>query len=231
MNIYTIGDLHLSLNPQTQKPMDIYGGAWINHSETLKENWNRVVKDDDIVVIVGDISWAMKLEEAMIDLQWVSKLNGTKVIFKGNHDLWWIGINRLNSLFDNMYFVQNDCFVVDKVGICGSRGWICPGSDNFQESDRKIYLREVARVKTSIQKAKLQGAEDIIGFLHYPPTNEKKQLSEFCEIFQSENVENVYFGHLHGQDVKSNRNTQNINGVSYKLVSYDALEGNLLKIY
>lgn len=230
MSIFAIGDLHLSMDPTIDKPMDIYGGAWVNHVENLKNNWLKNITDDDTVIIAGDTSWAMKLDEAMADLQWISNLPGKKVFIKGNHDMWWTGIGRLNNLYDNMYFIQNHMYKVGNTAICGTRGWVCPGSEGFELSDEKIYKRELLRLEASLKEAKNEDIKNIIGVLHYPPTNDKKQMSGFTELFEKYGVKKVVYGHLHGNDAKKNKAAVNYNGVSYKLVSLDGLEGCPIKI-
>ena len=131
MALYGIADLHLSFT--ADKPMDIYGPAWENHTKRLEENWRGTISQEDTVIIAGDISWGLKLEEAMADLEWIHALPGFKVLFKGNHDPWWASISRLNSLFDDMYFVQNSFYPYGDTAICGTRGWLCPGSSEFTE--------------------------------------------------------------------------------------------------
>ena len=113
MSVFAIADLHLSLAPDIDKPMDIYGYRWHDHVARLEKNWRELVKDDDTVIIAGDISWALKLENAKYDLDWVDSLPGQKVMYKGNHDLWWNGITKLNKMYDSITFVQNDCFAAE----------------------------------------------------------------------------------------------------------------------
>ena len=136
MSIYAIADLHLSFAPDTDKPMDIFGARWKDHSERIRENWCSIVSEDDTVVVAGDISWGLKLSDAAYDLDWVDALPGHKVMLKGNHDLWWSGITRLNAMYDSMTFLQNDAYCVtmedgSEVWICGSRGWLTPDDDDF----------------------------------------------------------------------------------------------------
>ncbi len=230
MSIYAIGDLHLSLDPAICKPMDIYGGPWINHVENLKNYWMEMINEEDTVIIAGDISWAMRLQEAMTDLLWIDKLPGKKVFIKGNHDMWWNSIGKLNKISGRMYFLQNTMYPVGDVAICGTRGWSCPGSEGFEAQDEKIYKRELLRLEASLKAAKDAGYNDIIGVLHYPPTNEKKQSSGFTELFEKYKVKKVLYGHLHDEDAKNNRDAINLNGVSYKLVSLDGLNGSPIKI-
>ena len=158
MALYGIADLHLSFT--ADKPMDIYGSAWENHTKRLEENWRRTISQEDTVIIAGDISWGLKLDEAIADLEWIHALPGFKVLFKGNHDPWWTSISRLNSLFDDMYFVQNSFYPYGDTAICGTRGWLCPGSSEFTAHDRKIYDREQLRYRLAPGKDPLLTEQD-----------------------------------------------------------------------
>ena len=142
MSIYAIGDLHLSFAPEVEKPMDLFGKAWKDHAERLKRNWLEMIKPEDTVIIPGDISWGLRMSEAIPDLDWIDALPGKKLIFKGNHDLWWQSISKLNNMYDSIHFVQNTACEVEGYYICGSRGWIGPGHDDYKEADEKIYKRE-----------------------------------------------------------------------------------------
>ncbi|MDD4378126.1 MAG: metallophosphoesterase [Eubacteriales bacterium] len=230
MSIYAIGDLHLSFDERIEKPMDVFGSRWINHTERLMKNWNEKVSSEDTVIIAGDVSWGLKLSEAMADFKWIHELNGKKVIIKGNHDLWWNSINKLNNLYEDLVFLQNRAHFITlengkKLAICGTRGWISPGTDGFSEHDKKIYLRENLRLNMSLEEAKIMGADEIIATLHFPPTNDKMQGSGFTELLSKYNVKTCVYGHLHGKDAFKNGLQGIYNGVDYKLVSLDYLEG------
>ncbi len=227
MRLYAIGDLHLSFGEGVEKPMDIFGPLWAGHAEKLRTNWEATIQPEDTVIICGDISWGLKLEEAKADLDWVHELPGKKIFFKGNHDLWWQSIGKLNKLYDDgsMNFMQCNCYMLDeKTAVCGARGWVCPGSDGFSEHDRKIYQREAARLKMSLDDAKKQGAEKIIGVLHFPPTNDKHQASDFTQLMSEYGVKTCVYGHLHGRDAFKNGIKSVYNGVQYRLVSLDYLD-------
>ena len=155
MSIYAIADLHLSFS--AEKPMDIYGGQWINHTEKVKNNWEAVITEEDTIIIPGDTSWALQFDDAVVDLKWISELPGKKVLIKGNHDLWWNSISKLNALFPNMVFLQNSFYEAEGYAICGSRGWICPGDDDFTPHDEKIYKRELGRMRLSLESAAKAG--------------------------------------------------------------------------
>ena len=200
MRIFAIADLHLSFSCEN-KNMDIYGGQWIDHWQRVMKNWDGIVESNDVIIIPGDISWALKFEDAVKDLEWIHERPGKKVLIKGNHDLWWQSVSKLNSLYDDMYFLQNDFFTAGEYAICGTRGWICPGDREFSEHDLKIYRREILRLKASFEKAEKAGFKKFIGVLHYPPTNEKHEESGFTEIFKEYAAETVVYGHLHGEEV------------------------------
>ena len=234
MKIFAIGDLHLSFGETVEKPMDIFGGQWIGHTEKLYKSWHEKISDEDIVIICGDISWGLKLEEAKADLDWIHGLPGRKLLFRGNHDLWWKSIGKLNELYDDgtMEFVQNRCVVAEvpgqgpgRVAVCGTRGWICPGTEGFTQHDRKIYQREAARLRMSLEDARKAGAETIIGVLHFPPTNDKRQRSDFTDLMTEYGVKTCVYGHLHGREAFKNGLKGLYNGVEYKLVSLDYLDG------
>lgn len=230
MRIFAIGDLHLSFGENVEKPMDIFGSQWANHAEKLKENWGKTVSEEDLVIICGDISWGLRLEEAAADFEWIKKLPGKKVLFKGNHDLWWQSAGKLNKLYgdENMVFVQNKAFVTEFNGktlaICGSRGWECPGHDGFSADDRKIYDREALRLRMSFDEGKAANPDIIIGVLHFPPTNDKMQDSEYTKIMSEYGVHTCVYGHLHGKEAFKNGLQGIFNGVRYKLVSLDYLD-------
>lgn len=228
MAIYAIGDLHLS--GHSDKPMDIFGDHWIGHENKIKASWLKKVSENDAVLIPGDISWAMTLEKAMVDLEWIASLPGTKYLIRGNHDYWWKSITKLNLLFDSMNFIQNNSFIYMEYVICGARGWICPNDYKFTDHDRKIYLREAHRLEMSLKSAKQQGDKEIIAMMHYPPTNEKLEPSLFTEIFEKYNVGHVIYGHLHDETSHNCGLQGTYNGVNYRLTSCDYLNFELERI-
>lgn len=232
MSIYAIADLHLSFS--AEKPMDIYGGEWINHTEKVKRNWVAMIREGDTVIIPGDSSWALRFDEALTDLKWISELPGKKIFIKGNHDLWWNSVSRLNALFDNMFFLQNTFCEAEGYAICGSRGWICPGDSDFTAQDQKIYLRELGRLKLSLEAAAKAGygkkapnggnGGKIIGVIHYPPTGDNLRPSGFTELFEEYGAEKVVYGHLHGKDAYGNGLKGKRNNIEYILTSTDYLK-------
>ncbi|SHK14955.1 hypothetical protein SAMN02745163_03281 [Clostridium cavendishii DSM 21758] len=227
MALYAISDLHLAFN--ADKPMDIFGQHWLKHDEKIKDNWLNNIKEEDTVLIAGDISWSMKADESKQDLDWIASLPGKKYIIKGNHDYWWSSITKLNKMYDNIKFIQNNFFVYKDYAICGSRGWICPGSDKFSTKDDKIYKRELIRLRLSLDAAKKAGYEKIICMIHYPPTNEKFEGSDITKIFEEYNVEKVVYGHLHGNALGRVLNGK-FNEVNYIMTSCDYIDFNPIKI-
>ena len=231
MSIYAISDLHLSFGEKVEKPMDIYGSKWVNHAERLYENWQQTITSTDTVLIAGDVSWGLRMNEALPDLQWIDELPGKKIIVKGNHDLWWASTNKLNKMFDSITFLQNQYCKVENFALCGSRGWSCPGSDEFNVQDEKIYNRELLRMSFSLEAAKYGKEKNIIVVMHYPPTNDKLQPSGFTKLFEKYGVKTVVYGHLHGKDGFGKGLKGNLNGVEYKLSSLDYLDSCLMKLY
>ncbi len=232
MSIFVISDLHLSFCAGVNKPMNIFGPEWSNHAERVKDDWIKKVNENDTVVIPGDVSWGLKLGEAIPDLDWIKSLPGKKVLFKGNHDLWWGTLSKLNSLYKNeLYFIQNNYMAADGYAICGTRGWICPENEDFTPHDEKIYQRELQRLETSILAAKKDGHDKILGVLHFPPTNDRFSSSGFIEIFKKYEVGHVVYGHLHNFDhVNKDLIFEGlIGGINYKLTSIDYLECKLWK--
>ncbi|MCT8975835.1 metallophosphoesterase [Clostridium sp. CX1] len=227
MALFAISDLHLDLTGD--KPMDIFGDRWLNHDEKIKNNWLNKITDEDTVLVAGDISWSMKMEDGMRDLEWIHNLPGRKIMVKGNHDYWWTSISKLNNLYDDMDFIQNNSFNYEDYAICGTRGWICPGGDNFSEHDEKIYERELNRLRLSLDSAVKKGFKKFIIMIHYPPVNEKLLESGFVDIFKEYNVEKVIYGHLHGPSLAKALNGE-LNGIEYIITSGDYINFDPIKI-
>jgi uncharacterized protein len=227
VGLFAIADLHLALSGD--KPMDVFGEKWYKHDEKIKENWLELIGDEDTVLIAGDISWSMRMEEGIKELQWIHELPGKKYIIRGNHDYWWGSINKLNSLYEDMKFVQNNFFTYEDYAICGTRGWTCPGGDKFTVKDEKIYNRERIRLRLSIDAAKKSGYNKFICMVHYPPTNDKFEDSGFTEIFKEYGVEKVIYGHLHGHSL-NRALTGNRDDIEYIVTSCDYLNFKPIKI-
>ena len=230
MKIFAISDLHLSIN--NPKPMDIFGGSWDNYWEKIKTDWNNVVSAKDLVLISGDISWALKLEDAIPDLQEIATLPGTKIIIRGNHDYWWSSISGVRSLLpENLYALQNDALRFGNYVVCGSRGWTVPEITHKTEDDEKIYKRELIRMELSLKSALelKQDGDTLIVMMHYPPFNSKLEENDFTKLFEQFGVDIVVYGHLHSYDKKQRLITY-INNIKYYLTSCDLVGNKLIEI-
>lgn len=231
MKVFAISDLHLSLSGD--KPMDVFGLKWENYLNKIEEDWKNKVSDDDVVLISGDISWAMQLDEAIKDISFISKLKGTKILIRGNHDYWWQGINKVReALPTNTYALQNDSVKIGNIVFCGSRGWAVEGSPDYSEHDKHIYLREVERFKLALNHAsKLkQEGDKLVCLIHYPPFNARLENSLFTELFESFGVDKVVYGHLHGKDSKTFPKLVK-NGIEYILTSCDLIDYKLIEVF
>jgi len=227
MALFVIGDLHLSFG--SDKPMEVFGAHWDAHYDKIKADWLDKVTNEDTVIVPGDISWAITFEGAKIDLAWINDLPGRKIIFKGNHDYWWVSKTKMDHVFNKIEFVHNSFAAYGNLAICGTRGWICPG-DAFTDDDEKIYKRELMRLENSILQALKAGYTKIIGVLHFPPTNEKKEPSGFTEIFQKYAITQVVYGHVHAKSNFKNAINGNFHDVTYWLTSCDYLDFKLLQL-
>lgn len=229
MNVYAISDLHLSkANP---KPMDIFGYGWTDHWNKIRCNWLDSVDEEDIVLIPGDISWAMTLNEAMPDIMDIAEMPGKKIFTRGNHDYWWESPSKIRKILpDGIHTIQNDFFDAGEFFVCGTRGWMLPGDDRFQVSDQKIYKRELVRLELSLQNASKLSGKPIIVMIHFPPFNEKNETSDFIEIMKKYNVIICVYGHLHGESLRNVREGF-YNGIEFSMVSCDYLDFKLKKIY
>ncbi len=228
MSLYAIGDLHFSTS--VDKPMNVFGENWNDHMEKIISSWKENVKKEDTVLVLGDISWAINLEQAKSDLDIINDLPGKKIFIKGNHDYWWTTVTGLNKLYENMSFLQTNFYEYEDYAICGGRGWICPNRFKFDENDAKIYKREENRIKLSIKEAIKKGYSKIIVITHYPPTNDELDDSLFTKLYEEYNVEKVIYGHLHGKESFKMGLRGNRNGVEYILASCDYVDFNLVKI-
>lgn len=218
MEIYAIGDLHLPGGDD--KPMNVFGTHWEGHFQKISADWEKRVKPDDLVLIPGDISWAMQIENALPDLQQIGALPGRKVILRGNHDYWWCGISRLRELLPpGMYALQNDALLLDDVVLCGTRGWTY-GSDAAE--DKKIYARETLRMKLSLDWAQKHAGKRLIAMTHYPPLGDKGEETPLSQLLSQYRVDDAVYGHLHGGALRS-AVTGLYGGVRYHCVSCDGL--------
>ncbi len=221
MAIYAIADLHLS--HAEPKGMEIFGAHWENHWDRIAKAWTKSIAEDDLVLIPGDISWAMHACAAAMDLDIIGALPGIKLILRGNHDYWWSSLHKVrSSLPPNMHALQNDSFLYRGFAVCGTRGWVVPGSNLFEAEDQKLYLRELGRLTLSLEDAKRKSNSVALVMMHFPPLNEKREENGFTELFAQYGIKKVIYGHLHGKALQSAFEGER-NGVQYELVSCDHL--------
>ncbi|ADU26018.1 metallophosphoesterase [Ethanoligenens harbinense] len=225
MSLYAIADLHLSLG--TKKPMDIFEG-WQDYVERLEANWRARIRPEDTVVVPGDISWAMSLEETKSDFAFLESLPGRKVLMKGNHDYWWATMAKMRAFlaqngFASLSFVHNTAYPVDARCVCGTRGWFYDS-----EGEKKVLLREAGRLHTSICEAEKQGLEPVV-FLHYPPIYKDFTCAEITDVLAAHGITRCYYGHLHGRARRYALEGLH-GGIRYTLISADQLKFDPLLI-
>lgn len=221
MALYTIGDLHLSLG--TNKPMDGFKG-WDNYVDRLERNWRAVVELEDTVVVAGDISWGMTLQEAAADFDFLQSLPGKKLLIKGNHDYWWTTRRKMDAFFeenhfDTLHILHNDAAAVeDTWAVCGTRGWFY---DAEADADKRVLTREIGRLRMSAEAARAYDLP-LVGFLHYPPVFGNSVCAEMMQALHEEGINRCYYGHIHGAGIRKAFNGI-YQGVELKLISADAL--------
>lgn len=220
MALYAIGDLHLCLG--APKPMDVFGGKWTGYMEKLKNGFS-VVKEDDTIILMGDLSWALSLEEAQEDFAWINSIPGRKIVLKGNHDYWWNTVAKFNKFctqneFENIFILNNNHFEYDGWAICGTRGWFF--EENASAQDEKVFKRELIRLETSLKSA---GDLPKKVFLHYPPKYKGYECKEIIDLLHNYDVRSCYYGHLHGGS--HGLALEGVwDGIDYKLLSADKID-------
>lgn len=221
MSIFAIGDLHLPGGDD--KPMQVFGSHWEGHWDRIREDWRARVQAEDIVLIPGDISWAMYLADAVPDLQAIGELPGKKILLRGNHDYWWGAITRVrDALPPGMYALQNDALMMNGVVFCGSRGWTNPLGSTDGE-DARLYARELIRLRISLERARqLSPQGRLIALAHFPPLGENGAKTPVSDLMREFGVGDVVYGHLHGASVRG-AFTGTVDGVRYHFVSCDGL--------
>lgn len=218
MSLFAIADTHLSFG--TDKPMDSFPG-WNDYVDRIEKNWNKIVTDDDTVVIAGDISWAMNFDELKADFDFIERLNGKKIILKGNHDYWWNTSKKMNDFIElqrykTISILFNNSYDIDGVSVCGSRGWLFDVDD---EHDEKVLNREVGRLRLSLESAV---NDEIIVFLHYPPVTTDTKCDEILNLLKEYGIKKCYYGHLHGIAAKKAIDDV-VDGIEFRLISCDRL--------
>lgn len=218
MSLFAIADTHLSFG--TDKPMDSFPG-WNDYVDRIEKNWNKIVTADDTVVIAGDISWAMNFDELKADFDFIERLNGKKIILKGNHDYWWNTSKKMKDFIESQGYktisiLFNNSYDVDGVSICGSRGWLFDVDD---EHDEKVLNREVGRIRLSLDSAV---NDDKIVFLHYPPVTTDTKCDDILNLLKEYGIKKCYYGHLHGIAAKKAIDDV-VDGIEFRLISCDRL--------
>ena len=210
MSVFVIADTHLS--GRVNKSMEVFGARWLDYQNKLKKNWTAIVNPEDTVILPGDISWGMNLDEALEDLRWLDALPGQKMLGKGNHDFWWATVSKMQDFFDthqlsSLHILYNNAFAIEDFIVCGTRGWfndekqqVVVGSVDYQ----KIVRREVGRLRLSLDKAKElkqkneYGDREILVFLHFPPVFGDFKCEELLQLLHEYQIKRCFFGHIHG---------------------------------
>lgn len=217
--IYSISDLHLDYTEN--KSMNIFGDNWKDHNKKIFNNWQNIINNNDYVLIAGDISWQIRMEEAYIDLIQIDKLPGKKIMIKGNHDFWWDSISKLRNLkLKTISFIQNDSIDINDFSICGTRAWLDKEDSDFKKNDLKIFERELIRLKLSLESCK---RNKIICMFHYPPFNKDGNTNEFADLMSKYKVDTCIYGHLHSDGLKMVVEGS-IGGVNYICTSCDYID-------
>ena len=234
MSLYTIADLHLSTLDSTNKSMEVFGSRWADYIKRIETSWRHLITDDDTVVIPGDISWALSLEEAVSDLVFIDSLPGKKILGKGNHDFWWCTMRKHEALFEkqgikSISFLFNNAHMTEEFIIAGTRGWYndsdatnAPEGVDFE----KLTRREELRLKMSLDAAKAlqekNPEREIVVFMHFPPFWNGRESEPLCRLLREYGIKRVYFGHIHG-----NYTTEPMfihDGIEMHLISADYLK-------
>ena len=230
MALYVIGDTHFSEG--CNKPMDIFGGAWTGYRDKLVESLS-VLQPEDVLVLAGDFSWGMSLQEALPDFRLLDSFPGKKLLLKGNHDYWWETVSKMKRFFaenaiETIDFLHNSCYFYNGVALCGTRGWFYDKNDPAAGDD-KIFKRELIRLEASLKAAVDQGATEIDCFLHYPPVFAGTEVPQIIEILSRYPVQRVFYGHLHGDSLRGAFSGTR-KGIYYSVVSADALHFRPIQI-
>lgn len=229
MKIFALSDFHLSF--AVDKPMNVFGSNWENYEAEIAKNWQAMVGPDDVGIIAGDISWAMKMADTAADFDFIRRLPGTKIIIRGNHDYWWKSVSQIREFVgDSIKVLQNDSVTIGDTIFVGTRGWQTPERNRPQtEADKKIYDREVLRFELSLQSAGEKGDKKLVAILHYPPFNCLRDDSPFTKLCEKYHVDAVVYGHIHGKGGRSDLVCTK-NGIKYYLTSTDLLQHRPVEI-
>ncbi len=222
MKVFGISDLHLSSSGE--KPMDVFGPQWADHAGQIEANWRATVGDDDLVLLPGDLSWAMKLPDAQADLAFIEALPGIKYFVRGNHDFWFSGPAKVRAVLGpSTHLVRFDAAVHGGVGICGVRGWAWPGHPDFDPGqDGKHWQRALLRMRLSLDALAKLDWDVAVAMVHYPP-RPAGIATELSEMIRQAGVTRCAYGHVHGPDAAVALQGE-VDGVTYHCVSADQVD-------
>ncbi len=240
MDIWSIADLHLSFGVPN-KLMDVFGNHWKDHAQKIKSHWVDLVKPQDLVLLPGDISWALEPSEVLPDLAWIDQLPGTKLLLKGNHDYWWGSLKKVKEILPkSCHVIQNNSFIWNDIGIGGSRLWDAPtlnfdallpieqtkfsegSSEGYLEESEKIYIRELSRLENSL-KTLPSNVKNRIAMTHYPPVGPNLERTPASDLIKKYSMDICVFGHLH--NISPNQTLfGTLDGTEYRLTACDYLD-------
>jgi predicted phosphohydrolase len=236
MALFAIADPHLAHG--VDKPMAIFGPHWHDHAARLRHHWLEVVQPGDTVLIPGDISWALQLEESLPDLRFLHELPGTKILSRGNHDYWWTSLSKLEAFcqqheLGSLQFLRNNAILVDdRFIVCGTRGWILPDDPDYTRADEKVYLREIGRLRLSLESARTLDRPDceLIACLHFPPFGRDRRPTLLTNLLREHHVSHCVYGHIHGDMPAYSEPATLVDGVPHTLIAADRLSFKPLRL-
>ena len=233
MAVFVIADLHLSTLASTNKSMEVFGNRWDSYMQRIENNWRRLVTDEDTVVIPGDISWALSLEEATSDLKFLDSLPGRKILGKGNHDFWWCTMKKHTEHFEKhgittVDFLFNNAYEIENYIVAGTRGWFfdektakLPNKTDFA----KLTAREELRLTASLNAAELlrkETGKEIVVFMHFPPVFGDEVCDGLIDILKKFGIKRVFYGHIHGNYLLPRKHIYD--GIELNIISADYLQ-------
>lgn len=219
MALYAIGDLHLSLT--ANKSMEVFGSAWANYVSRIEDSL-QTLTDEDTLILAGDTSWGIDLEEAEADFKFIDRFPGKKYLIKGNHDYWWTTASKFHRFCEEkeihtLDLLHNNCIFYGDYAVCGTRGWFL--EEDQKPHNAKVLNREIMRLETSLKAA---GDRPILCFLHYPPLYQGYRCPEILNMLEKYHVGTCCYGHLHGPTIRRRIEGEQ-NGTDFSLISADHL--------
>jgi predicted phosphohydrolase len=242
MRVFALSDPHLSLGTPG-KSMDRFGPQWVDHASRMAAAWDELVRDDDLVLVPGDISWARTDEQVAPDLAWLAQRPGTKLMGKGNHDSWWKSRSKLAAILpEGVLALDGDVVQVGPLAIAGTRLWDTPlvsyhdhivwqgepisaelSADQAAAAE-KVFRRETARLERSLS-ALPGAARQRLAMVHYPPVAPGLAANPLTDLFEGSGIAHVVFGHLHSLDPgRAEQIGGEARGVRYHCASCDFID-------